>query len=150
MTDWDARFMALARHIGEWSKDRSTKVGCVITGSGRRILTVGYNGFPRGVNDFPDSRHERPVKYKWTEHAERNAIYTAVLNGVSLQGSTAYVPFHPCSDCARGLIQSGVKTIAIPRPDEDLSEFDARWSEDFQVSRVMFRESGVRIRFVAP
>jgi len=74
MADWDARFMNLARHISEWSKDRSTKVGVVIVGPENEVRALGYNGFPRGIDDDAPDRHERPEKYLWVEHAERNAI----------------------------------------------------------------------------
>ena len=93
MTDWDQRFMELALHVATWSKDRSTKVGCVIVGQYNEIKAVGYNGFVRGSDDSVDARHERPAKYDWTEHAERNAIYQAARCGVSLNGAKMYRPF---------------------------------------------------------
>ena len=75
----DDRFMNLA-YVAEWSKDRSTKVGCVVIGPDREVRSMGYNGFPRGINDEIERRHARPDKY--TEHAERNAIYNAARVGV--------------------------------------------------------------------
>jgi dCMP deaminase len=99
--NWDRRFLELAAHIGSWSKDQSAKTGCVIVGPDRLIRSVGYNGFVRGVDDEVDSRHERPAKYSWTEHAERNAIYNAARIGISLAGATCYVNWFPCADCAR-------------------------------------------------
>lgn len=148
-TDWDARWLELATHIASWSKDRSTKVGSVIIGSGRQILSAGYNGFPRGVNDDTLYRHERPAKYKWTEHAERNAIYNAARHGVGLSGSTLYVPLYPCADCARGIIQVGITTVVVPQPDpEDFSGFDDRWAEDHRVARIMLGEAGVDVHVV--
>ena len=74
--NWDEYFMKMAEHVKTKSKDRSTQVGAVIVGEGHVVLSVGYNGFPRGVNDDIDSRYERPAKYMWTEHAERNAIFS--------------------------------------------------------------------------
>lgn len=144
MTDWDARWLALAAEIGKWSKDRSTKVGCIVVGSERRLLTAGYNGFPRGVNDDIDIRHERPDKYLFTEHAERNAIYNAARNGVDLYGGTMYVTLYPCADCTRGIIQAGVKTLVTWEPDWNLQN----WADSFAISRIMLEESGVITRFI--
>ncbi len=142
MTDkWDQRFLDIARHIATWSKDRSTGVGCVIVGPDKTVLSIGYNGFPRGVNDDVDSRHERPAKYKWTEHAERNAIANAARTGTSLLDSTAYVPWFPCADCGRLLIQAGVKRLVCEAPDFD----DPKWGDDFRIVKQMLEESGVEI-----
>lgn len=66
--NWDEYFCKLAEHVKEKSKDRSTKCGCVIASPDHSVLSVGFNGFPRGVNDDIESRHERPVKYSYTEH----------------------------------------------------------------------------------
>ena len=78
MADWNARWMAMAEHVATWSKDRSTKVGCVVVGSANQVLSLGYNGFPRNVDDdvWRPGTSGR-IKYQWTEHAERNAIYNA-------------------------------------------------------------------------
>lgn len=144
MVDWDRRFLDLAKHIGGWSKDRSTKVGCVIAGNDHTILSVGYNGFPRGIDDDIEKRHDRPAKYKWTEHAERNAIANAARVGVPLLGATAYVPWFPCADCGRLLIQSGIKRIVCHEPDFD----DPRWGEDFRLVDEMFSECGISIDII--
>lgn len=137
---WDIRFLELAEYIAQsWSKDKSTKVGCVIVGPDREVRSMGYNGFPRGVDDTVDERYERPAKYKWTEHAERNAVYNAARMGVSLKGCNAYIPWYPCSDCARAVIQSGIEAIIAYTPDFD----DPRWGPDFRVSNQMLDEAGV-------
>lgn len=141
MDKWDYRFMKLAEHVAQWSKDRSTKVGCVIVGPNNEIRSVGYNGFVRGMDDDVDSRHERPAKYKWTEHSERNAVYNAARIGVPLEGCTIYVPWYPCADCARCIVQSGIKKL-VYKPLEDV-ELYKRWEADFVVSREIFEEGGV-------
>jgi len=146
MTDWDGRWLALAREVGSWSKDRSTKVGCIIIGDGKRMLSAGYNGFPRGVDDDIDARHERPLKYLLTEHAERNAIYNAARNGADLWDSVMYSTLYPCADCARAIIQSGIVKVITPEPDWSLPG----WADSFAASKIMFREAGVRVRLVAP
>src|SRR5690242_7044614 len=117
MTKWDQRFMELAKLIATWSKDRSTKVGCVVVGTDNEVRSIGFNGFPRGVDDDVEERHERPAKYAWTEHAERNAIYSAVRVGISLKGCTMYLPWFPCMDCARALIQSGIAELVAFEPN---------------------------------
>ena len=142
---WDAYFMQLAQHVASRSKDRSTKVGCVIVGSDNEVLSTGYNGFPRGVDDADDERHERPAKYRWTEHAERNAIYNAARNGIRLKGARAYLPWFPCIDCARALAQSGIHELVCEIPDMT----HAKWGEDFRTAQEILSETGVTVRFVA-
>ena len=102
---WDARFIRLSREIASWSKDRSTQVGAVIVAEDKTPSSYGYNGFPREVDDDAADRHERPDKYDWTEHAERNAIYNATRTGQTLMKNTIYVTHIPCPDCARAIIQ---------------------------------------------
>jgi dCMP deaminase len=146
MTDWDSRFMRLAEHIGSWSKDRSTKVGCVIVGPNREIRSTGYNGFPRGLDDAPEERHVRPAKYKWTEHAERNAIYNAARVGVSIEGCTMYLPWFPCMDCARAILQSGISVLVAYRPDLN----QLQWGDDFRLALTLFEEAGITLRWCEP
>jgi dCMP deaminase len=143
MANWDVRFMHLAEFVANWSKDRSAKIGCVIVGPDHEVRSLGYNGFPRGCNDNRDDRHERPAKYKYTEHGERNAVFNAARCGVSLKGCTAYIPWYPCADCARSLIQSGVSTIVAVEPNWN----DERWGADFRVVKDMLDECKVRVRW---
>jgi dCMP deaminase len=142
---WDRRFMELAVHVGSWSKDRSTKVGCVIVGSSNEVRAVGYNGFVRGADDDIDERHQRPNKYIWTEHAERNAIYHAALVGVPLAGCRMYLPWFPCVDCARAIVQSGLVELIALQPDLN----HERWGVDFRHALELLKEAGVAIRFFA-
>lgn len=146
MADWDARFMGLAQHIGSWSKDRSTKVGCVIVGTSNEVRAVGYNGFVRGLDDDDDARHERPAKYLWTEHAERNAIYHAAQVGTALGGCRMYLPWFPCMDCARAIVQSGIIELVAIEPDLA----DPRWGNDFENALAMLHEARVTVRFTNP
>lgn len=112
---WDIRFLEVARLIATWSKDRSTKCGCVFVRD-NRILSTGYNGFPAGTEDYEtEAKHERPTKYMYFEHSERNGIYSAAKNGILLEGSIVYVTGPPCVDCTRALIQVGVVDIIIPK-----------------------------------
>lgn len=136
---WNKRFIDLCNHIAQWSKDKSTKVGTVIVDSDKRILSVGYNGFPTGVDDDIETRHERPAKYMYTEHAERNAIFTASRIGVSLVNATLYCNYFPCPDCTRAIIQSGIKTVYY----EKLSVNSGTNNEHINASMEMFNEANV-------
>jgi len=132
---WDARFLDLAAHIGSWSKDPSTKVGAVIVRPDRTIASVGYNGFPRGVDDAYTTRDGKLLR---TVHAEMNAILSA---NEKLTGCTVYVyPLCPCSNCAAAIIQAGITTVvhplATPRPE---------WEASFMASADMFAQAGVRL-----
>ena len=80
---WKTRWMDLTIFISQWSKDRSRKCGAIIVDDRNVLISIGWNGFPRGINDDIDARHARPAKYQWTEHAERNAIYNAAAAGAS-------------------------------------------------------------------
>ena len=114
MTNWDKRFLKLAKHISEWSKDPSTKVGCVVVGPDRELRSTGFNGLPRGIEDNEERLNNREIKYPLICHAEENAIMHAARIGISLKGCTAYVTWPPCTRCARSLIQAGVSTIVYP------------------------------------
>ncbi|QQO33191.1 dCMP deaminase family protein [Bradyrhizobium diazoefficiens] len=141
--NWDNRFMELAVHVGGWSKDSSRKVGCVIVGPHNEIRATGYNGFPRGADDDKIERHARPQKYLWTEHAERNAIYNAARSGTPLEGCRIYVPWFPCMDCARAIVQVGIKHLIAVRPDEG----DPQWGEAFTAALELLNEANVEIRW---
>jgi dCMP deaminase len=138
----DRRFLVLAHHIGQWSKDRSAKTGCVIVGADRIVRSSGYNGIVRGAKDDLDERHARPEKYRWSEHAERNAIYNAARLGLSLENCCLYVNWFPCADCARAVVQSGIKRLVGLVPDHN----DSQWGTDFDFSKSLFAEVGVEIQ----
>ena len=138
--DWDKRFLELALHISTWSKDLNTKVGCVITNADNQILTTGYNGLPRILDDSKTDRLKRPEKYLWTEHAERNALYQAARLGISLMNCTLHTTLFPCCDCSRGIIQSGITRVVVFD-----KAFDPRWKENFMKSWDMLIEAGVGI-----
>ena len=139
---WDERFLALAHHIAGWSKDPSTKVGCVVVGKDREIRSTGFNGFPRGISDDPERLADREQKYPLICHAEENAIMHAARIGLSLKECTAYVTWPPCTRCARSLIQAGVTEVVYPAG----SDVPERWAKDFEMSTGMMTEAGVRIR----
>ena len=101
--NWVDYFYKIAEQVKEKSKDKKTKIGAVIVGKDNEIVSTGYNSFPRGIDDNVAERQERPEKYFWFEHAERNAIYNAARIGVSTKGCTMFLTCDiPCADCARG------------------------------------------------
>ena len=114
ISEWDYRFIEIAKQISTWSKDPSTKVGAIAV-KNRRILATGYNGFPRGVDDDPDFYEVKKMKYERVVHAEKNMIYNAVDHGVRLKAATAYVWGLPvCGECWKGLVQVGIKRVVMP------------------------------------
>lgn len=136
-TKWDGRFLRLAELIAEWSLDPSTQVGAVIVDPDRRVVSLGYNGLPHGVADTFERLHNRDLKYKLMVHAERNAIIFAQR---SLRGCCLYTwPFMPCVPCAGMIIQAGITRVVAPASD------NPRWQSDFVLSRVLFREAGVKL-----
>ena len=139
---WDLRFLELARHISDWSKDPSTKVGCVVVGPDREIRSTGFNGFQRGIEDDDNRLQNREKKYPMICHAEENAIMHAARIGISLKGNTAYVTWPPCSRCTRSLIQAGINEVVYPSE----VEIPERWEEDFSIAMEMMEEAGISVR----
>lgn len=135
--EWHKRLLELAQVVSRWSKDPSTKVGAVITDNDKRIISLGYNGFPKGVEDTQERLSNREQKYKYTVHAEMNAMLFAQRE---LTDAYLYTyPFAPCADCAGPIIQSGINPVVslIPSP-----EFEERWGKSFEIAEMMFNESG--------
>ena len=143
---WDEYFFLLVDSVALKSKDPETKVGCVIVGPDKEIRTTGYNSFPRGIRDNIIERMQRPEKYKWIEHSERNAVYNAARMGTSLKDCISYQSWFPCSDCARALINVGVREIVIDYRDSNPWFQNNRWDESMEVSKTMLDEAFVKIR----
>ena len=144
--NWTEYFLNIAESVKLKSKDRRTQIGAVIVGKDNEIVTTGYNSFPRGINDDVEERQQRPEKYFWMVHSELNAIYNAARIGVSLRDTTMYLTCGiPCSDCARGIISSGIKTIYCKT--EDTTKNREHWDEHAKRSLQMFQESGVEVIF---
>ena len=108
---WDEYFMGIAMLAAKRSKDPSTQVGACIVSQDNIIISTGYNGMPKGCSDdeFPWDREGKDTKYPYVVHAELNAILNA--NGRDLRGSRVYVALFPCNECAKAIIQSGVKEV---------------------------------------
>lgn len=132
------KFLRIARALAqELSKDRSTKVGALVLDSDdASVITQGYNGLPRGARDDVDSRHERPLKYAYFEHAETNAIFNAVRP--VLKGSAVVMDHAPTTACVRAVISVGARVLYCVRPQRELV-----------VEQTLCDETGVKLVFVS-
>ena len=144
--NWIEYFRNLANNVKLKSKDSKTQIGAIIVGNDNEIVSTGYNSFPRGIDDTNPLRQERPEKYFWFEHAERNAIYNAARIGVSTKGTTMYLShWFPCADCARGIINAGITTIYCDKID--IEDKSTSYVESFKRSKEMLLEADVKICF---
>lgn len=138
---WDEYFMGVAELSAMRSKDPHTQVGCCIVSEDHKILSMGYNGFPRGCSDddFPWKREGPPLenKYFYTTHSELNAILN--YRGGSLEGASVYVTLFPCNECAKAIIQAGIREIVY---DSDKYENEPSTI----ASKRMLKAAGVSIR----
>lgn len=142
---WKIRYLLLAMHVSSWSKDPSTKVGSIAVNDKGQVLSQGYNGFPRHIEDTEERYSDREKKYKYIVHAEMNLIYNATYTGVSLDGSTLFVHGLPmCSDCTKGILQCGIKHIVMP-----LQEIPDKWLKSWEHSKSMLDESNVTWEFIS-
>ena len=148
-SNWDFRFLELAKHISTWIKDPSTKVGAVIVNDEKMIVGLGYNGFPRGVKDDESRLADRPTKYAYTVHAELNAILMAgsKTNGATLYVYPTFIPPNVCQECCKAVIQAGIKEIASYDVPMD-KELYNRWKDSISASQQMCDEAGVTYRGV--
>lgn len=144
--EWLRYFINIAEQVKLKSKDRSTQIGAVIVGKDKEIRSTGYNSFPRGLDDNVPERQERPEKYYFFEHSERNAIYNAARVGIPLDESVIIVTSGiPCADCARAIINSGIKavyckTICTTKNKE-------KWNESQEKALQMLKECKVDVIF---
>lgn len=141
--EWHDFYLRLAFFWASKSKDTSTKAGCVIVGQDKVQLSAGYNGLPRGIEPTERRLNERPYKYYWHEHSERNAIYNAARKGVELIDSVFYITGPPCASCARGIVSVGASMVVIPK----CSNFAGRddWREILEVGAEILQEGNVRV-----
>lgn len=141
---WDHRFLAMAKEIATWSKDPSKQIGSVAVSAKGQILSQGYNGFPRGIDDNTTRLNNRETKYKYVVHAEMNVIYNATYTGVSLDGAILYVYGLPvCNECAKGIIQTGVKRVVMAGTEGGMD----RWKESWEITKELFDEVGIEYEF---
>lgn len=140
VSSWDKKFLNLAKFISTWSKDPSTKVGAVIANEHHQVLSLGYNGFPRGVEDIESRYNDRDVKLLYVAHAERNALDNAYTD---VRGATLYTSLCPCNECAKSIIQRGIKRVVTHPPPIDKVEVFK-----MHVTTQMFDEASVHLLIV--
>lgn len=134
-------FIAKAHVAAARSRDNSRKVGSVIVSEENDVRSIGWNSIPEGVDQSSEHRHDRDTgeKYFWYEHAERNAIYSAARSGTPLLDCRMYITNFPCADCARAIIQSGIRILICPPPPLA----DTKFNEHYRVAKQMFKEAGI-------
>jgi len=133
------KYMDLAVEVAGISSDTSRRIGCVIVKN--NVTASGCNDFPWGVKDIPE-RREPPLKYKFTRHAEINALANFVAAGNDPNGATVYVIWFPCSTCALALAEFGIRKLVCMEPDWEEERYD------FKTSRTILEEAGVQLQFV--
>jgi len=137
---WELRYLEMAKLVSTWSKDPSTKVGAVIVDSDNTVISVGFNGLPRRIQDTDQRLNNRDIKLKMIIHAEINAIITAKR---PLNGTTIYTyPFMSCSQCAGLIIQSGICRHISYKTDNE------RWKDSFDLALEMFDEARVIVNLL--
>lgn len=144
---WDRHFLRLALVNAEMSKDPRKQVGSVIVGSGRAVVSCGFNGFPRGIADTTERLYDRELKLPIIVHAEMNAILNAARIGVALLGCTLYLsvvghpPYGimPCGDCTKHLIQTGIARVVT----YELASGPSTWHKESDKSRSWLNEVGI-------
>lgn len=152
---WDRHFLGLAEYHSRLSKDPNTRVGSVIVGPDRELLSAGFNGFPRGIADTPERLSDRDLKLKLVVHAEMNALLAAARTGQRLKGCTLYLAATddsgliwggpPCTRCTVEIIQVGISEIVSFPPKPAYS----KWVTDLAFSRGLIEEAGIRYREIS-
>ena len=139
MNKWDTRFMELAHRVALWSKDPATQVGAVIVNERKQIVGIGFNGFPRGIEDDEEKYKDRDTKLLYVCHAERNALDNCLVD-LHNQNTTIYCTFFPCTDCAKGIIQRGVRRVVTT----------ISMSERYHPTQVldMFQQAGIKLEYM--
>lgn len=145
-SDWELVFLDMSYRIAQRSRDPSTKCGAVIATRDNQFVSWGYNGFPRGVTNFVSRWTERPVKYDYIVHSERNAVLNAVREGRSTKDCVMYLFYStvPCEQCTLDVIQSGITKIvmgSVEFPGVGNGEF----YDTESAAREMLREAGVEL-----
>lgn len=153
---WERHFLGLAEYHSRMSKDPSTRVGSVIVGPDREILSAGFNGFPRGIADTPERLNDRDMKLKLVVHAEMNALLAAARTGMRLKGCTLYLAATddsglvwggpPCTRCTVEIIQVGISDI-VSYP---VKAVPSKWHEDLKLAKSLIAEAGIYYREVTP
>lgn len=149
---WDETFMAMVYVAAARSHDPRTKIGAVIATPDNMIVSMGYNGIPRGL-EYNEDVMNSPEKYKIMCHGEENSILNSSRSGVSLVGCKIYVNLLPCNNCARMIIQSGITEVIVHKQSQDFyiessDKEGSYWDEAFKSTSSMFSEMGMKLRFL--
>ena len=137
---WDLRFLDLARLVSTWSKDPSTQTGAVIVSPDRRVVSVGFNGFPQNMIDLPENYSNREEKYSRIVHCEMNALLFAKESTV---GCTLYTwPLMSCDRCFVHMAQAGLTRFVAPVPS---TEIVSRWGDAMDRVRRYIKETGLEL-----
>ncbi len=138
---WHSRFLALAAHVAQWSRDPDKKVGAVIVRPDKTIASLGFNGFPRGVDDSDARYRDKELKRELVMHAETNAILHA---REPLKGYVLYVwPLMPCARCAAAIVQAGISHV-VSQPMRGSSN----WAHTAKLAEDMLREAGIGVTLI--
>jgi len=144
MKSWDDLYLEMVYLVASKSEDPRCHIGAVIVSENNELISIGYNGLPRGVRHTPD-KNIKPGKFYFFEHAERNAIYNALRNNISTINSKMYTNGIPCADCARAIIQTGIKLVII---DIDWQSTESEyWNNHFDATHILFSESDTRMKY---
>lgn len=145
MLDKDIQLITLAYRLAESSPDNSSQNGAVLVDSSFNILCTAINEFPKNVK-YTNERWERPLKYSYIEHAERNIVFKAAQLGIATKNTILYCPWFACADCGRAIIQAGIKEVV----GHLLSNQDEHnyWKDSIAIALNMFDESGVKYRWI--
>lgn len=148
-TRWMTYFMQMAQLTATLSKDPRTKVGCVIINpTNKSILSTGFNGFPRMIEDKEEMYLDRPTKLKYVVHAEANAICNAAYNNVGLKGSVLFVTLPPCIECSKLIIQAGISSVYAVKEKNISNLVSEDWRAMLQESQDLLSQAGVTCNFI--
>jgi dCMP deaminase len=150
---WDRHFLELALLHAKLSKDPNTQVGAVIVGSNDEIISAGFNGFPRGIEDTEERLNYRQLKLKLVVHAEMNAILAAARQGIRLEGATMFMAATnkktgqvwggpPCTRCTVEMIQAGIKEVVV----HPMKSTPSKWETDLNLAASLLGEAGIGYR----
>lgn len=140
--------MSLAYLVSMKSKDPSTRVGAVVVGTDKEIISTGYNGLPRDIDDKLSRYADKNYKYLSSNHAEENAILHCARNGISSKGCSIYTPWMPCSKCAKSIIQAGIIEVIYDEsfPGNIKENQYENWQESMEISNELLFEANIKIR----
>ncbi len=141
--DWDEYFFRLMYLVSSKSLDPRTKIGAVLIRD-KSIISTGYNGFPKGVNDLEERYHNREEKINFICHAEFNSIVISARFGISTQGTKLYTNGIPCQNCCKAILQGGISEIIVHKRWPEFTNI--HWVESVKISKIMLQEANIPVR----